>query len=144
MKTLEEVREFLNGIYNINIGGCGIASLAIYKWLQKQGKNMDRIKFVYLYKSYNEEQYLNNEGVLRDNKGTPEAPAHCCISYDGKFIDSEGEVELTKYKWIQIIDEEDFIRKSLNNTSTWNSMFNRTHIKKIEDNLGIIMEDIKQ
>jgi len=144
MKTLTEVQKFLNGIQDINRGGCGISALAIYKWLQKQGESMDRIKFIYLYKSYNEDIYLNNESVLRDNKGVARAPNHCCISYNGKFIDSKGDVDLTIFKWVQIIDEEDFIRDFLNNTKTWNSMFSRDCINNIEKELEIKMGDIKK
>ena len=36
MKILTEVQEFLSDIPYINNGGCGIAMLAMYRWLKRK------------------------------------------------------------------------------------------------------------
>ncbi len=142
IKSLRQAQKFLKDIPNIHEGGCGISALSLYRWLKKNGDKND-IKFVFLYRDDDEEEYLNNSGVLKNKKGEPVAPCHCCILHKKKFIDSEGEVDIEDYEWVQQIKEEDFLKRALDNVGTWNSTFDRGEIKKIEEGLGIGLEDIR-
>ena len=140
--TLKQVQKFLSKIPDINEGGCGISALSIYRWLKKNEKE-DNNKFIFLYRGCDEKEYLNNRKALRDNKQRAVAPLHCCILYEGKFIDCDGGIDIGKYNWVQIIDEEEFIKKAINNIGTWNDCFNRKHIGKIEKKLNIDLSDIE-
>lgn len=140
METLEQVQEYLNGIPCINCGGCGVSAISMYKWLKKHDNG--RVKFVYLYTSRT--TYLNNEAILRNKRtGKPEAPSHCCIYYDGQFLDSKGQVDMERYNWFQIIDEPDFVEKSIQNEDSWNESFDRDNIPKIEKKLEIDLSEVK-
>ena len=88
------------------------------------------------------ERYLNNQKVLRDKKGEVQACHHVCLLHKGEFIDNEGKVNVSDYNWIQIIDEEEFIKRALNNIKDWNIDFNRKYINEIEEKLEINLQDI--
>ena len=139
-KKLKQAQKFLSKIPYINDGGCGISALALYRWI-KNNLEIGNTKFVFLYNEEN--RYLNNTRVLRDEEGEAEAPDHCCLLYKGEFVDCDGDHIVSKYSWIQMIDEEDFIKRALDNVGDWNSCFDRGEIKNIEDGLGIDLEDIK-
>lgn len=141
LTTLEQVQEYLNSIDNINVGGCGISALSIYRWLREHGKMTELPKFVFIYNR--ETGYLNNSLVLKNNEGKPVAPTHCGLLDRGKFIDSEGQCHIGEYSWVQIIDEEEFIKRSIKE-GKWNTSFDRDNIKKIEKKLEIDLSDIKK
>ena len=141
--SLKQAQKFLFKIPNINDGGCGISALALYRCIKNNSK-IENTKFVFLYNNdEDKDRYINNSRVLRDNYGEAEVPDHCCLLYKGKFIDSNGDHAVGGYSWIQIIDEEEFITKALDNVCDWNSDFNRREIKNIEEGLGVDLEDIK-
>ncbi len=141
-KTLKQVQKFLDNIPDIDRGGCGISALAMYRWLKNNG-DKSNIKFVFLYEYGDEKEYLTNKRVLKDKEGEPVACSHCCILHGKKFIDSEGVVDIEEYEWVQIIKEEDFLKRSLANIGEWNPRFDRHNICKIEEELGIDLGDIK-
>jgi hypothetical protein len=142
MKRLKDVQQFLNSIPNINCGGCGISALAMYRWLKKNDRLKDeKAKFIFCYKSYNEDKFLNNEEVLKKGEGNIKAPTHVVIHFKKRYIDSEGTVDIREYKHRQHIEDEDFMVKT-NNSSGWNEMFNRCHLENIQGFLGIDMSDI--
>ena len=145
-KTFEEVRNYLSCIPAINQGGCGVAALAMYKWLRKQNEIEHRFKFVLCYGGYDEKTYLNNIGVLRNGKGTAIACEHIGIFYNGSYIDCDSDLPLYKYGTIQFIDydEEWFMTNVLNNKGSWNYMFDRTNISKIEKDLKIDLKGIER
>lgn len=140
--TLKQVQKFLSKIPDINEGGCGISALSIYRWLEKNNIK-DNNKFIFLYNAGEKKEYLNNRKVLRNGEGKATAPLHCCILHEGKFIDCDGGIDIGKYNWVQIIDEEQFIKKAINNVGTWNDCFNRKHIGKIGKKLNIDLSDIE-
>ena len=142
METLKEVQKYLNQIDNINTGGCGISALAMYRWLKKNDQ-LQNTKFVYCYSS--KDVYLNNSNVLRNKSGKASATSHAVLLHDGQFIDSKGIKDISIYGWVQIIEEEEFIIKTLNDdVSEWNSYFDRNNIVKIEQELGIDLSDVKR
>lgn len=139
-ESLNDVRRFLDTIDCINCGGCGISMLAMYRWLKKHNM-LAETKLVFLYNS--KDSYLNNQGILRQHNGIPEAPSHCCLLHDGEFIDSNVYGNpLIRYPWVQIIDEEEFVKQAINNISTWNHMFERSNIWRIQKELDIDLSDI--
>jgi hypothetical protein len=142
IETFEDVRKFLNSIEDINCGGCGVSALSMYRWLKKHNQ-LDDTKIVLMYDSCEKQEYLNNKKVLRQKDGVPIAPSHCCICQDGEFVDSTDKLKIAEYKWFQIINEEDFLRKVIVEGQYWNSMFDRKNIKIIEDKLEIDLSDIK-
>ncbi len=142
METFEEVQEYLKDIPCIDTGGCGVSLLGMYKWLKKN-KDIEGVKFIFLYK--NKSVYLNNEEILRNKRtGNPEAPAHCCLYYKGQFIDCKGIINMEKFTWFQLIDEEAFVKKAIDNKDTWNEMFDRQQILEIEKELEIDFSDIQE
>ena len=99
---------------------------------------------IVLYKYDNdEEEYLNNKRILEGEGGEIDGCGHCCLSYKGKFIDSDGVFNSRECKWVQIIKEVSFVEKAIDNVGSWNSRFDRGYIKEIEVGLGIDLEDIK-
>lgn len=87
MNTLDEVREFLNDVDYINNGGCGIAALAMFRWLKKN-KKARKGKFVYLYCSDNQEEYVRNDKFLNGNGKLVSSASHIALVRGRKFIDS--------------------------------------------------------
>ena len=143
-KNLNEVREFLSGIPCINEGGCGIAALAMYRWLKKNhtSEEMSKIKFVYIEWD-DDSVYEHNE---RFNDGYwLDAPTHCVLLYKGNYIDSNGDVDFDKWgDYTFEINDESVIVDSIIN-GCWNSMFDREKwIPIIEKELGIDLSDIKE
>ena len=146
-KTFEEVRQYLASFSCISGGGCGVAALAMYKWLDKQGEIEDDFKFVLCYRVRDEETYINNVGVLRNKNGKAQACDHIGIYYDGKYIDCRRSLDLTDYGTIQFISYDDtwFMQNALNNVGTWNTMFDRKqHIPEIEEALDISLKEIER
>lgn len=142
LKSLSSVQKFLSKIENIGEGGCGISALAMYRWIKEKGE-IENTKFVFLYNYSDKDRYINNKRVLRDEEEEAQSSTHCVLLYKGDFIDCDGKFNVSKYGWIQIIDEEDFIKRALDNVEDWNSAFDRRNINKIEKKLGIDLEDIK-
>ncbi len=145
IKSLEEAKQFLNEIPYINRGGCGISALSLYRWIKKNQEDKN-VKFVFLYTSKTD--YLNNENVLKNKTGKAESPSHAVLLYDGHFVDSHEDITFSDlsddgFRWLQIIEEEEFIKQSIKNKDSWNSSFDRENIQKIEENLKIDLSDIK-
>lgn len=144
-KTFEEVRNYLALIPRINQGGCGIAALAMYKWLAKENKIDPHFKFILCYE-YETEAYINNVNVLKDGEGKAIACHHIGIYYDEKYLDCNKEILLSQYDTIQFISFQNawFIQNALNNIITWNSAFDRKYITQIEEELGINLKEIEK
>jgi hypothetical protein len=145
-KTFDEVREFLSRIYSIHGGGCGVAALAMYKWLKKNNQLTYDFKFVICYDpDYDDDnRYLNNMKVLRTKEGKAMATSHMGIINGGVPIDSWGSIQLTRYGLIQFVAFEWFMTNMINNKGSWNSEFNRDEsIPLIEKTLDIDLSEIK-
>lgn len=140
--SLDQVRNFLDTLPNINAGGCGISAYAMYLWLKERNMLTKDFRFVFLHCSYSKEDYLHNKQVLQEEESSekPVAPEHVGVHFNGKLIDSSGLVKINKYKMfldIPLEKAEDYIINSLN-TNNWNSMFNRPNmVKIIEKELNI-------
>jgi len=143
MKTLDEVRTYLNDIPFISCGGCGISSLSIYRWLKKHNKH-SKVTLVFLYKDWRNEQYINNQNILRNiSTGEPGAPSHACLYIKKKFVDEYCDnIDTSEYKYIQNFTEEQFLVRTNNNIGSWNPSFDRDNIRDIEKALKIDLSDI--
>jgi len=148
--TLEEVFNYLSWIPRINRGGCGISALAIYRWLEKENlliKNpvlkWKNTKFVFLYDNCHRFVLDNNRIAVKDHNTDPIAPNHAVLFHMGEYIDSDGIVDVSGFKWMQNITEEEFVIRANNSLDYWNPDFNRNkYLKVISKKLGIDLSDI--
>lgn len=145
-RSFLEVRKYLSDIPSINQGGCGVAALAMYKWLVKKDKIDYTFSFVLCY-NYQTEEYVNNSHVLRTRKGDAVACHHVVIYYEQQFLDCNGKMEPSIYDTLQFVKYDDawFMQNAINNKSSWNSMFDRkTWVPEIEEMLDISLKEIKK
>lgn len=130
MKTFDQLKEFLSNIPCIHHGGCGIATLAMYKFLRNNGEDCN---IAYLHKSSDVNGAINNLNYYRDNTQTPDSANHVCLFYLGQFMDCSKILNPSDYKCI-IFGNEEMLLKSVKNVSKWNSDFDReTNIPLIEE-----------
>jgi len=138
------VLDCLRSINYINGGGCGIAALAMYRWLEANKYLTSNTKVVYLYRNYDKGLYDNNKQYIENGDGEINSCNHAVLFHYGNYIDCRGvldKVVLNDYPFKQLIEEEILV-ESLN-TDTWNSMFNREiSIPFIEKMLGVDLSDI--
>ena len=146
---MQEMLMELHDVPFINSGGCGISALSIYRWLKKNGQLNSKTRFVYLYNKDCKNLYINNKAALRKKfylfslEIKPTSALHVGIFHNGKYIDCDGDFDVTGYDFIQLIKDEDFVVNSINNKSAWNDLFDRKHINLIESLLDIDLSDIK-
>ncbi len=142
-KKLEDLREYLRAIPYINSGGCGVAALAMAKWIKKNHKIEVPIVFFY-YDAYT---YKENLWKL-DNRSTMTiwdkhryallGANHICISWEGMNIDNEKSVKVgSKYKYLHAITDYKAVAECVANRYIWNDSFDRDkYIPQIEGMLG--------
>lgn len=132
MKTFRQLKRFLSNIENIHYGGCGIATLAMYRFLVNKGENCS---IAYLHKRYDLSCAINNLNYYRDNTNNPDAANHVCLFYNGQFMDCSDVLNPSEYKFI-IFGDEEMLVKSIE-TAFWNPSFDRdVNIPLIEEFLG--------
>lgn len=143
MKSLKKVKSFLNNEINfINCGGCGVSTLAMYRWLKNNGKLKGDEKFVFMYYAYNKSTFINNSEVLKNGTGKPIACSHICLFSGGEFFDSDCKIKIDNYKWVHVLEDEKFLIDTINNKSTWNDYFDRDQIDTIAEKLNIDLSDL--
>lgn len=136
-QTFEEVRNFLSNIPYINRGGCGVAALSMYRWLEKGKREIPKI--VLLYPDYS--TYKENKEGLRQENTKLKAPLHCAIKYRDKIIDSTEEIVENIYSFQQIVGKKEILK--LINKGKWNNEFNREeNIPLIERTLAVDLSDV--
>jgi hypothetical protein len=148
--TINDVFAYLAWIPYINLGGCGISALAIYRWLEKENlliKNPiskgQNTRFVFLYEGNGKHIFDNNKEAIKDINTEPIAPNHAVLFHDGNYIDVDGIIDVSTYKWMQNISNEDFIIRANNTVDYWNPSFDRNkYLRLIEKRLGIDLSDI--
>ena len=142
-KTLQEVQDYLRRLPFVDFGGCGVSSLAMYRWLKKNKKTNSRTCFYLLsdifYIHYNNKEYLKKN---KNNK-QPTAPGHMVLYNKGVYFDCHGKCDLNYFKYRLKTDNEQFIIDTLNNVPSWNETFPRKRlIKKIAKRLKIDLSDV--
>jgi len=140
---LGELLKKLNQIDCINSGGCGIAAIAIYKFLEKNNLLNKKTQILYTYNLWHNSIYKNNLKNKANNK-VLDAPTHVVIKYRKKYIDSNGiKIKLYPKKLYHEVTLEDLI-KCIKNPFKWNMEFDRTiEIPKIEKIFNISLKEIK-
>ena len=144
----EEMREFLNSIPSINSGGCGVAALAMYRWVEK---NMPDYKADVIFHMFHrsKDHYTNNKKLIKTNQFCNDlvAPSHIGIQIKNvtPVLDSEKSLKKDLYGFVIKTNSEDVLINALNNVDTWNPMFNRKkRVPRIEQHLGIDLSDVIQ
>jgi hypothetical protein len=139
--NFDDVRTFLSNVPYIHDGGCGVAALSMYRWLEKNG--MIKPKIILWY-DYPQRYYFNKKALKKSGKKFREkviAPNHCGISYKEKIIDCKRE-GLEEIDEIRQITNEKGLLIIINKAITWNPDFRRTRIPEIGEKLGIDLSDV--
>lgn len=133
------VLSYLDSIPNINNGGCGIAALAIYRWLKKNQPEKE-CKITFLSDNY---IYSLNCEKLKSNILSLVVPSHIVVEIDGKFYDSDGEYPNYRGNCYYQV-KEDHLITTINcpDCNNWNDVFKRKHTKSIAKTLGIDLSDV--
>ncbi len=141
MEKLEDIRKLLAAVPNIDLGGCGIAALVMYRWIKKHDpENIPTVVFLYRFTSL----YKDNTRTMTLG-GVPEACSHACILYKGEYIDCKETINIKLRKHNHHIKDIEFVEKSINNVSDWNEDFDRKEwINLISYMVEIDLSDISR
>jgi hypothetical protein len=138
METFEEVQRFLSSIGVINFGGCGVAAVAMYLWLEEHGQLGADDKIMYLYRNYSFSSYTQNQKLIENNGGNGSSCSHAVLKYRGCLIDCEEKVSSKDYAYKQTFNDINLVRLTLNNIHSWNECFDRSRfIPLIEKKLKV-------
>jgi hypothetical protein len=138
MKSFKETRQYLENVPYINLGGCGIAALALYDAAQKEGKKVD---IAYLYHKWwgnhaREHNHKFKEGKVKK----AHACEHVLVRVGNRYYDSTGVVNIKYASIWHLIDKgitRDHLVASVNNKDVWNDTFERKkYLPKIEKFIG--------
>ena len=122
-----KVLDILDQIPCINAGGCGISSLAMSRWLKKNC----RINVTFYAYDYGCSEIID-------------VPAHIFIYFDGKFLDSSGEVSPQYQNDACPLSEKYLLILINHHRHHWNSSFNREkYVPYIETLLDIDLSDVE-
>jgi hypothetical protein len=142
LKSFDQVRNYLNKIENINTGGCGISTLAMYRWLKKHGYTNEYTAFYFL--ENDENNHKNNKEYFTNKEIKLKAPCHIVLYHNDQTIDSRGFYYISRYEYKLLENSEEFLLAMINNISSWNWRFDRkTNVKKIAKTLQIDLSDIE-
>ena len=137
IENFEDVRKYLSGIPSINDGGCGIAALSMYRWLEKN-KN-EKSFFICCYTD--SENCQNNLSYLGKDKDKLSAPSHCGIEHGNKFLDSRSTIPIVMYNDLHFTNEKGML-ELINYGKEWNLQFKKENTKEISKRLGINLSDV--
>lgn len=150
MKTLTELRQFLNEIPHINEGGCLIAAYSIYQYLKQNNGLSPDFKIIEISPD-TLTKYMNTmQSLSEDPASNVTSCGHAVILYNGCIYDSAVDVKLENSVdvmvfgiWIDPKDHEEWLINQMNDAS-WNESFNRgKYIPEIEKELGIDLSKVK-
>lgn len=138
--TFESLRSFLKDLPNVSHGGCGIAALAMYNFLKKQGEDSE---LVFLYGDGDQPVVIANAVSEMGTGATPIGAKHCCLRYKGKFIDCETDslpIGTNKvFTTIEFVPEKE-VQDAVNNHKSWNDDFDwKTHLPEVEKFIGFTL-----
>lgn len=145
--SLSQARAALDKIPTINLGGCGVAALALHRWALIHADQVsipDRPFVFYWEREDYFELSRNDEKLAQGDLDAVEVPWHVGIELSGKVIDSRGlacgKTDIAQeYK----LDEIELLH-IINNCTGWNSAFNRRkYVPIIEKALQIDLSDVE-
>jgi len=129
INNFEDVRDFLSEIPNINRGGCGISSLAMFLWLKKNKKLKKGTRVAYFYDGSSSFEFKSNKSYIKGESKKAVSCTHAAITFDKEmFFDCENMLDISLYEKKTIIPfrkTEEFLLNSLKDLDDWNFMFNR-------------------
>lgn len=151
IKSFENVRQYLNTVPNIDEGGCGIAALAMARWLKK-GNWRHKVMFFMGY--HNSTDFMNNTKSVYSAQNmnemipVPIAPSHAGIvtqtdgSQSVNVVDANGKLDLLRFFYTHTFYNEKIMITAVNNIGSWNTNFKRVNVKDIAKTLDIDLSDI--
>lgn len=141
MKSFYKIRDYLSDIPNIHCGGCGIAALAMKRWLKKY--QHAKVTIVYGYNSLN--YYKNNLLAVNGKREVLGACSHAgIIQSTGLIIDANKMWQPDQYKYLLPLSEKKVVTSLNKGINEWNDSFNRKKwVPRIERKLDIDLSDIK-
>lgn len=140
MKTLEQVQEYLRSVPFLNYGGCGIAAIAIYRWIKKNNPELiEGIKFCYSYGSHRD---IEGEILTHETGEILTAPSHAQLFDGDNYIDSDGHHIFPNDEDLVYLNLEEEVVDSINHGYGWNDMFDRNNVVNIAEKLNINLKDI--
>jgi len=145
IKTIKDVQHVLQRVPKIHAGGCGVAALAISRWICKS--NM-RASTVFVFGHRDRETYDQNHKAEMNSNNKPGSASHIgVIIYDyyndkQMIIDANGTYDMTSYYYLNTIGNADFMLRSINQIGEWNDSFDRRHVERIAKELDIDLSDI--
>lgn len=145
LTTLEEVREVIRNVPDINQGGCGIAALAISRWINKNMYVRTKVVFVLGY----DDSYrfkINNKAILKEEDPTSATHIGLIIydeaAGDQKIIDCRKTFYMTNYEYTNTFADPRILLKAINKIGKWNSDFDRSNVAYIAKLLDIDLSDV--
>lgn len=140
IKSFNDVRKYLSNVSYINAGGCGISTLAMQRWRDKNLKK-NKSELIYLFAWSDDENYKDCLKQVKSKK-VVEAPYHCGLKIGLRIKDCEKICKKSEYPARIKLTEKQLV-KSINKVYSWNCMFDRKNINKISTDLNINLSDIK-
>lgn len=145
--TFEDVQEAINQVPCINQGGCGIAALAMARWIKKNNPNFMTYLFVMGHNDVGSFK-LNAQVVAKDTDLLPTSAAHIgLIVYDHmkntqSIVDCNTIYNMLAYDYVNTFHDEKVLLKAINRVDHWNTAFNRRHVATIAQVLDIDLSDV--
>jgi hypothetical protein len=141
MKTLKSVENFISKIPYINAGGCGIAALAMYRWIENNKPELlNKTEILFIYRD-DEEDYKTNCELLQTNKTVLKVPSHVVIKVKKKLYNN---MHWRTYQEHTVTLKH--LINTINNTKkcNWNTMFHRDpNTSIISKKLNVNLNDVK-
>lgn len=145
--TFEDVQKEIDRIPDINYGGCGIAALAMARWIKKYNHN--RMTSLFVMGHNNVDAFKLNADVLaKVIKQKPTAAEHIgLIVYDRitkkqMIVDCNSVYDMTRYDYVNTFRDEKLLLDSINRVDHWNPVFDRNHVTTIAQALNIDLSDV--
>jgi hypothetical protein len=137
-ESFTDLRKYLDNIPYINNGGCGLATLVMYRYLIDEGHV---VKIVFANKSHNYENAITNIKFDIGEASNAQSAGHVFLFHQNKFIDCTTEIDISHYRYFEFVGE----KKLLNaiNNGGWNTTFDiKQYLPIIEYGLGIDLSDV--
>ena len=145
--TFKDVQKEIDQIPFINNGGCGIAALAMVRWIKKYAYDQMTYLFVMGHNDVGSFK-LNAAIVANATKLEPTSANHIGpIIYDHlnnkqMIVDSTATYNMLNYDYVNTFRDERILLKAINQVDHWNPVFNRGNVDIIAKSLNINLSDV--